>query len=116
VSELLSNKKFMSFIDMTKYGIKMLVSAEHECINSLELICSTLPDSVWVKGKGKKYVYQKIKKNLIREELFFKENKSFIGAGSQRWIEFCEKSSILAALHSAMYHDPIQLIEVETYD
>ena len=59
MSELLSNKKFMSFIDMTKYGIKMLVSAEHECINSLELICSTLPDSVWVKGKGKNMCIKK---------------------------------------------------------
>ena len=106
----------MSAIDMSRYGIGVVVLTEHDGMDKLVSDFERKPDQVWCDGKGKKYFHQMLHKQLLKEDKYFDNNTNLIQRHSERWTNFMDDCVIYATLNSYLYKEPIHLIHPQCYE
>jgi hypothetical protein len=116
MSHIFSTKKPKSAIDMSRYGIGVVVLTEHEGMDKLVFDFEHKPDQVWCGGKGKKYFHQMLHKQLIKEDKYFDNNPKLIERNSERWTNFMDDCVIYATLNAYLYKEPIYLIHPQCYE
>ena len=98
-------------LDMTKFGIKTLVGAEHKKIDFYLTIYRTQPDSRFGGGVGKKQLMTYTYNCIQAEDKFFDRYPEAAESDPQRWLDFLEDCIIYATLFSYLNDEPLSLVE-----
>jgi hypothetical protein len=115
MSHIFSSKKVKSAIDMSRYGIGVVVLTEHESLEKMMRDYAFKPDKIWCDGLGKKHLHKMLQKQLSKEDKYFDKNKNEINRNSQRWTNFMDNCVIYATLSSYLFDEPLYLIHPQSY-
>lgn len=97
---------------MTRFGIKTVVSVTTEAIAIGVKICEAMPEQFVGDGKGKLAFYQGLIFKLRKEDAFFTSSVSNQLNFPERWLLFLDGCLVLACLHSYLFNDEIQTLEI----
>ncbi len=109
------NKKTLSALTMQQYGINSVILFNHSELEELIEEYENTNDAVWCGGRGKKYMFELIKKNLTKEDKYFNKHKNQAVIGNDRWENFCNDCLILTALGAHLYDNNIILMHPQSY-
>lgn len=112
---LLHKPKQTCAISMADFGIKTVVLTSKEDIESTMNEFETSPDSVWCGGRGKRYLYKSLKKELQALDKYFDGNPAYVTAMNQEWTDFCDDCVLLYVLDALLFNKPFALIHPESY-
>jgi len=112
---LLNKPKQTCAISMGEHGITTVVLTSKEDIESTMHEFKTSPDSVWCGGRGKRYLYKSLKKELQALDKYFDSNPALVSAMNQKWTDFCDDCVLLYVLDALLFNKPFALIHPESY-
>ena len=103
-------QKAYSAIPMDRFGIKTLAVTEHEVLIKAREKFLHDPDWTWCGGRGKKFMHQMLKKNLLIEDAYFEAHIDEAIDTNQRWQDFISDCVIFAVLDEVITKAPVQLL------
>ncbi len=63
-----------SAIPMDRFGINTVVLTRHKELIDIREVFMNDPDWAWCEGKGKRFMHQMLKKDLVAEDAYFEAN------------------------------------------
>lgn len=106
----------ISAVSLSHLGINMVVLTEHNNIDKQIDSFRTKDDKVWCGGRGKKFMHEFIKGNLLREDRYFTKNPNAANSKNERWVNFCDDCIIFVALDAVLNDNPIRLVHPSCYE
>ena len=98
-------QEIYSAIPMDRFGINTLAITQHEFLIEAREKFLNDPDWTWCEGRGKKYMHQILKENLLAEEAYFEAHIEEAIEGNQRWMNFIDDCVIYAVLDEVIKDD-----------
>ena len=108
--------KELSAVVMENYGIDTVILTEHENIQELIDDFQESDDGKWLRGKGKKALYDLLMRNLKKENKYFNKKPQKQNIKNERWSNFCDDCIILVALGNVLYQKPVMLLHPKAYE
>lgn len=116
MSHIFSTKKAMSAVDMSRYGIGVVVLTEHEGLDRMMREYASKPDEIWCEGRGKKYLHKLLWKQISKEDKYFDKNPEAIQRNSERWENFMDDCVLFATLNAFLFDQPVYLLHPQAYE
>lgn len=104
-----------SAIDMSRFGIKIAVLTPHSNLDEMRERFINSPDETWFFGKGKKGLYNYLKKHLRDEDRYFNKIFPNIDSEKERWTAFNDDCVVFAVLSSVLYDTPVYLLHPASF-
>jgi hypothetical protein len=104
-----SSKTTHVTIDMTKHGLKILVTTTQEKIHFYLEDYKNAPDKSFAHGCGKTALKKKILQNIMALDKYFDHNLNEISNRPQLWNDFLEDCIVYATLSSYLSGQPLPL-------
>ena len=98
-----------SAIPMSRFGIQTLVLTQHQQLIDIREAFLNDPDWSWCDGKGKQFMHQMLKKDLMAEDAYFETNIDEAIESNQRWVDFMNDCVIFAVLDEVITSNPLLL-------
>lgn len=105
-----------SAIPMDRFGIQTLVLTQHEQLIDLREEFINYPDWIWCEGRGKRFMHQMLKKNLLAEDAYFEAYTEEAIESNQRWINFMDDCVIFAVLDEVITSNPLLLLHPSCFE
>ena len=111
------NKEIIySAIPMERFGIKTLVLTQHQQLIDIRETFINDPDWSWCGGKGKRFMHQILKKDLMAEDAYFEAHIDEAIESNQRWVDFMDDCVIFAVLDEVITSNPLLLLHPSCID
>jgi len=105
-----------SAIPMSRFGIQTLVLTQHQQLIDIREAFLNDPDWSWCDGKGKQFMHQMLKKDLMAEDAYFETNIDEAIESNQRWVDFMNDCVIFAVLDEVLTSNPLLLLHPSCID
>ena len=105
-----------SAIPMSRFGIQTLVLTQHQQLIDIREAFLNDPDWSWCDGKGKQFMHQMLKKDLMAEDAYFETNIDEAIVSNQRWVNFMNDCVIFAVLDEVITSNPLLLLHPSCVD
>ena len=105
-----------SAIPMSRFGIQTLVLTQHQQLIDIREAFLNDPDWSWCDGKGKQFMHQMLKKDLMAEDAYFETNIDEAIESNQRWVDFMDDCVIFAVLDEVITSNPLLLLHPSCID
>ena len=105
-----------SAIPMSRFGIQTLVLTQHQQLIDIREAFLNDPDWSWCDGKGKQFMHQMLKKDLMAEDAYFETNIDEAIESNQRWVDFMNDCVIFAVLDEVITSNPLLLLQPSCID
>jgi hypothetical protein len=105
-----------SAIPMSRFGIQTLVLTKHQQLIDIREAFLNDPDWSWCDGKGKQFMHQMLKKDLMAEDAYFETNIDEAIESNQRWVDFINDCVIFAVLDEVITTNPLLLLHPSCID
>jgi hypothetical protein len=105
-----------SAIPMSRFGIQTLVLTQHQQLIDIREAFLNDPDWSWCDGKGKQFMHQMLKKDLMAEDAYFETNIDEAIESNQRWVDFMNDCVIFAVLDEVITSNPLLLLHPSCID
>lgn len=105
-----------SAIPMSRFGIQTLVLTQHQQLIDIRKAFLKDPDWSWCDGKGKQFMHQMLKKDLMAEDAYFETNIDEAIVSNQRWVNFMNDCVIFAVLDEVITSNPLLLLHPSCID
>jgi len=105
-----------SAIPMSRFGIQTLVLTQHQQLIDIREAFLNDPDWSWCDGKGKQFMHQMLKKDLMAEDAYFETNIDEAIESNQRWVDFMNDCVIFAVLDEVITSNPLLLLHPSCVD
>jgi hypothetical protein len=105
-----------SAIPMDRFGIQTLVLTQHEQLIDLRKEFINSPDWIWCEGRGKRFMHQMLKKNLLAEDAYFEAHTEEAIESNQRWMNFMDDCVIFAVLDEVITSNPLLLLHPSCFE
>lgn len=105
----------LSAVSMFQYGMEMVVLTEHKNLEAYRAEFERKKDSDWMGGRGKKFMYKKMKKALLADDKYFTNHKKLADKNNPNWVRFCDQCVMFAVLSSVLYGTPVYLIHPDQF-
>ncbi len=106
----------LSAVSMIQYGVNMAVLTPQNNLEKARLDFETSDDSNWCMGKGKSYLYEVLKAQILMENSYFNKNPRKAKSSNKRWTNFCDDCVNFAVLSCVLYQTPIHLVHPSYYE
>jgi hypothetical protein len=105
-----------SAIPMSRFGIQTLVLTQHQQLIDIREAFLNDPDWSWCDGKGKQFMHQMLKKDLMAEDAYFETNIDEAIESNQRWVDFMNDCVIFAVLDEVITSNLLLLLHPSCID
>jgi hypothetical protein len=105
-----------SAIPMSRFGIQTLVLTQHQQLIDIREAFLNDPDWSWCDGKGKQFMHQMLKKDLMAEDAYFETNIDEAIESNQRWVDFMNDCVTFAVLDEVITSNPLLLLHPSCID
>jgi len=109
-------QEIYSAIPMDRFGIQTLVLTQHQQLIDLREEFINYPDWIWCEGRGKRFMHQMIKKNLLAEDAYFEAHAEEAIESNQRWVNFMDDCVIFAVLDEVITSNPLLLLHPSCFE
>ena len=109
-------QEIYSAIPMDRFGIKTLAITQHEFLLKAREKFLNDPDWTWCGGRGKKFMHQMLKNNLLVEDAYFETHIDEAVNTNQRWNDFINDCVIFSALDEVVTSNPVLLLHPSCID
>ena len=109
-------QKSYSAIPMDRFGIKTLVLTQHQQLIDIRKAFINDPDWSWCGGRGKRFMHQMLKKDLMAEDAYFEAHIDEAIESNPRWVNFMDDCVIFAVLDEVITSNPLLLLHPSCID
>jgi hypothetical protein len=109
-------QEIYSAIPMERFGIKTLVLTQHEQLIKMREAFLNDPDWAWCGGKGKQFMHQMLKTDLLAEDAYFEAHIEEAVESNQRWVDFMDDCAIFAVLDEVITKTPLMLLHPSCFE